>query len=78
VDFVVRVVDEVASGVELDEVESHGEGPEVGVLSVAEAISSATKEEFIKLPYSEKVVDMTVVEEFEELRGELSRRLEAR
>jgi hypothetical protein len=47
------------------------------VLSVAEAISSATKEEFIKLPYSEKVVDMTVVE-FEELRGELSRRLEAR
>jgi hypothetical protein len=43
VDFIVRVVDEVATEVELNEVESHSEGPEVGVLSVAEAISSATK-----------------------------------
>jgi len=36
------------------------------------------REEFIKLLYYEKVVDMIVVEEFEELRGELSRRFEAR
>jgi hypothetical protein len=77
VDFVVRVVGEVATEVELDDVESHGEGPEVGVLSVPKLSRRQPEEEFIKLLYYEKVVDMIVVEEFEELRGELSRRFEA-